>query len=61
MLIQKESRNIIIKLTDTKTINPNMIKSILVFESDWLQYKASYYNDIGNEYTNRSSLILNRF
>ena len=56
-----ESRNIIIKLTDTKTINPNMIKSILVFESDWLQYKASYYNDIGNEYTNRSSLILNRF
>ena len=56
-----ETRNVIIKLNN-KNINniASIIKSSLIFESKWLQYKANYYNKIGKEYTDRSSLILNR-
>jgi|TARA_R110001592_G_scaffold114664_2_gene314694 4-hydroxy-2-oxoheptanedioate aldolase len=57
-----ETRNIIIKLNknNIKCLSP-LIKSVLLFESEWLQYKAHYYNEIGKEYTDRSNLILNRF
>ena len=56
-----ETRNVIIKLNN-KNINniTSIIKSSLIFESKWLQYKANYYNKIGKEYTDRSNLILNR-
>lgn len=56
-----ETRNVIIKLNN-KNINniASIIKSSLIFESKWLQYKANYYNKIGKEYTDRSNLILNR-
>lgn len=56
-----ETRNVIIKLNN-KNINniASIIKSSLIFESKWLQYKANYYNKIGKEYTDRSILILNR-
>lgn len=56
-----ETRNVIIGLNDIniKNISP-IIKSSLLFESEWLQYKANYYNEIGKEYTDRSNLILNR-
>ena len=56
-----ETRNVNIKLNN-KNINniASIIKSSLIFESKWLQYKANYYNKIGKEYTDRSNLILNR-
>ena len=56
-----ETRNVIIKLNN-KNINniASIIKSSLIFESKWLQYKANYYNKIGKEYADRSNLILNR-
>ena len=56
-----ETRNVIIKLNN-KNINniASIIKSSLIFESKWLQYKTNYYNKIGKEYTDRSNLILNR-
>ena len=56
-----ETRNIIIQLNNNNINNlDNTIKSSLLFESEWLNYKASYYNQIGNQYTNRSSTILDR-
>jgi methylmalonyl-CoA mutase cobalamin-binding subunit len=56
-----ETRNVIIKLNskNIKNITP-VIKSSLLFESKWLQYKANQYNKIGKEYIDRSKLILNR-
>lgn len=56
-----ETRNIIIQLNDNNVNDlDNTIKSSLLFESEWLNYKASYYNNIGSQYTNRSSTILDR-
>ena len=56
-----ETRNVIIKLNKNNTkCLPSLIKSVLLFESEWLQYKADYYNGIGKEYTDRSNLIINR-
>ena len=56
-----ETRNIIIQLNDNNINNlNNTIKSSLLFESEWLNYKAFYYNQIGDQYTNRSSTILDR-
>tara|TARA_R110002020_G_scaffold267101_3_gene482225 strand:- start:11470 stop:12219 length:750 start_codon:yes stop_codon:yes gene_type:complete len=56
-----ETRNVIIKLNNKniKSVT-SVIKSSLLFESKWLQYKANQYNKIGKEYTDRSSLILDR-
>jgi len=56
-----ETRNIIIKL-DTKNINniSHVVNSSLLFESEWLQYKANYYNKIGKEYIDRSNIIIDR-
>tara|TARA_R100001163_G_C5068290_1_gene208338 strand:- start:7153 stop:7905 length:753 start_codon:yes stop_codon:yes gene_type:complete len=56
-----ETRNIIIKLNknNIKNLSP-LIKSVLLFESEWLVYKSEYYNGIGKEYIDRSNLILNR-
>ena len=57
-----ETRNIIIQLNDTniKDIS-NLIKTSLLFEADWLQYKAESYNNIGRSYINRSEIIKGRF
>ncbi len=56
-----ETRNIIIKLdkNNIKNISP-VIKSSLIFESEWLKYKANHYNKTGKEYIDRSNLILSR-
>ena len=56
-----ETRNIIIKLdkNNIKNISP-AIKSSLIFEAEWLKYKANYYNKLGKEYMDRSNLILSR-
>lgn len=56
-----ETRNIIIKLNDSNIKNiSNTIKSSLLFESDWLKYKANHYLNIGNNYVNRSEIIKDR-
>ena len=56
-----ETRNVIIKLNNENINNIGLIiKSSLIFESEWLQYKANQYNNIGKEYLNRSNIIMNR-
>ena len=56
-----ETRNVIIKLNDSNIKNiPNIIKSALLFESNWLQYKAESYMNIGRSYINRSEIIKDR-
>jgi len=56
-----ETRNVIMDLDKVK-INDldDLIKNALFFESNWLNYKASYYNRIGNKYIDRSKKILDR-
>ena len=56
-----ETRNVIMDLDKVNMSNlNNLIKNSLLFESKWLNYKASYYNKIGNQYVNRSKTILDR-
>lgn len=56
-----ETRNVIIKLNDENSNNiPTMIKSALLFESDWLQYKSDYHTKISEKYKNRLSQLTNR-
>lgn len=61
LLDKIETRNVIIDLTRTK-INQldSIIKNALLFESQWMKYKAQYYNTIGESYINRSKIILDR-
>jgi predicted kinase len=54
-----ETRNVIIKLENNKTIDED-IKSAIDFESDWLEYKAKKYNNIGSSYQKRAEIIKNR-
>jgi len=56
-----ETRNVIIQLTDKNCNNiSEVIKSSLMFESDWLEYKANFHSKISENYTNRSIQIKNR-
>ena len=56
-----ETRNVIMDLGKVNINNlDNLIKKALFFESNWLNYKASYYNKIGHEYVERSKTILDR-
>ena len=56
-----ETRNVIIDLDKVDVNNlDKLIKKALFFESNWLNYKATYYNKIGNEYIERSKTILDR-
>jgi len=56
-----ETRNVIMDLSKVNINNlDNLIKKALFFESNWLNYKASYYNRIGNQYIERSKTILDR-
>lgn len=54
-----ETRNVIIKVNKISTIQDD-IKFAIEFESDWLEYKAKKYNDIGKSYQNRAETIKNR-
>ena len=38
----------------------DLIKNALLFESQWMQYKAQFYNNIGESYIKRSKTILDR-
>lgn len=56
-----ETRNVIIQLTNKNCNNiSEVIKSSLMFESDWLEYKANFHSKISENYTNRSTQIKNR-
>lgn len=56
-----ETRNIIIKLSDKNCNNiSEVIKSSLMFESEWLEYKSNVHSRISEKYINRSTQIKNR-
>jgi 4-hydroxy-2-oxoheptanedioate aldolase len=61
LLDKIETRNVIIDLSKSGTKNMDeLIKNALLFESQWMQYKAQFYNDIGTSYIKRSKDILDR-
>ena len=56
-----ETRNVIMKLTDSSVNNLNdLVKSALLFESLWLKFKANKYKKISDEYLLRSNTINDR-
>ena len=56
-----ETRNVIMKLTDSNVNNLNdLVKSALLFESLWLKFKANKYKKISDEYLLRSNTISDR-
>tara|TARA_R110002012_G_scaffold174634_1_gene339531 strand:+ start:416 stop:1168 length:753 start_codon:yes stop_codon:yes gene_type:complete len=56
-----ETRNVIIKLNNKNTKNiEEVIKSSLMFESEWLQYKSNYHMKISEKYESRSVQLMNR-
>lgn len=56
-----ETRNVIVKLNDHNINNlQDAVKSILIFETEWLKYKSVFYGNISNEYLTRSILLNNR-
>ena len=61
LLDKIETRNVIIDLSKSGTKNMDeLIKNALLFESQWMQYKAQFYNNIGASYIKRSKNILDR-
>lgn len=56
-----ETRNVIfdLKKVNVKDLN-DLVKSALIFESDWLKFKADYYYQISNPLLARSKSILDR-
>lgn len=61
LLDKMETRNVIIDLSKLGTSDMNdLIKNALLFESQWMQYKAQFYNNIGKNYLDRSKTILDR-
>ena len=51
----------IVDLTKSGTKDlDDLIKNALLFESQWMQYKAQFYNSIGESYIARSKVILDR-
>jgi len=61
LLDKIETRNVIVDLTKSGTKNmDDLIKNALLFESQWMQYKAQFYINIGESYIKRSKTILDR-
>ena len=61
LLDKIETRNVIVDLAKSGTKDmDDLIKNALLFESQWMQYKAQCYNNIGNKYLERSKTILDR-
>ena len=61
LLDKIETRNVIVDLSKSGTKDmDDLIKNALLFESQWMQYKAQFYNDIGDSYIKRSKVILDR-
>ncbi len=61
LLDKIETRNIIISLSKLEIGKlDDLLKQSLLFESQWMQYKAQHYNFIGDAYINRSKIILDR-
>jgi len=56
-----ETRNVILKLNKDNINNLfETIKSMLNFESEWLEYKHKHYSKFSKSYLNRSKEIKNR-
>ncbi len=56
-----ETRNVILKLNKDNVNNLfETIKSMLNFESEWLEYKHKHYSKFSKNYLNRSKEIKNR-
>ena len=61
LLDKIETRNVIVDLSKSGTKDlDDLLKNALLFESQWMQYKAQFYNDIGESYIKRSKVILDR-
>ena len=61
LLDKIETRNVIVDLSKSGTKDlDDLLKNALLFESQWMQYKAQFYNDIGESYIKRSKTILDR-
>ncbi len=61
LLDKIETRNVIVDLAKSGTRDlDDLIKNALLFESQWMKYKAQFYNDIGDSYIKRSKTILDR-
>ena len=61
LLDKIETRNVIVDLSKSGTKDmDDLIKNALLFESQWMQYKAQFYNEIGESYIKRSKTILDR-
>ena len=61
LLDKIETRNVIVDLAKSGTKDmDDLIKNALLFESQWMQYKAQFYNNIGESYNKRSKTILDR-
>ena len=61
LLDKIETRNVIVDLSKSGTKDmDDLVKDALLFESQWMQYKAQFYNDIGESYIRRSKVILDR-
>ena len=61
LLDKIETRNVIVDLAKSGTKDmDDLIKNALLFESQWMQYKAQFYNNIGESYIKRSKTILDR-
>ena len=61
LLDKIETRNVIVDLAKSGTKDmDDLIKNALLFESQWMQYKAQFYNNIGESYIKRSKTIIDR-
>lgn len=61
LLDKIETRNVVIGLNNDNIANiDDLISQVLRFEIQWLQYKAKYYNSIGNVYTDRVNTLMER-
>ena len=61
LLDKIETRNVIIDLSKSGTKDlDELIKNALLFESNWMKYKAQFYINIGESYIKRSKDILDR-
>ena len=56
-----ETRNVVIELNSQNVADiESLIRRVLMFEIEWLQYKAKYYNNIGDSYKDRIQVLKQR-
>ncbi len=61
LLDKIETRNMVVKLEKDNVENlQQMIKEVISYEIDWLNFKAMNYNSIGESYLSRSKVLKER-